>query len=108
MRVTTRHFVILLAAGAAPESAPRLGIVASRKVGGAVVRNRAKRLVREAFRIASGLFPPGVDAVVVVRPAFAAIRDGRGGHGLGLAAVAGELDAVRGAIRRAAAAACRA
>ena len=32
------------------ERAARLGIAATRKVGGAVVRNRAKRLVRELFR----------------------------------------------------------
>ena len=30
----------------------RLGIVASKKVGNAVLRNRAKRVIREAFRIA--------------------------------------------------------
>jgi ribonuclease P protein component len=45
----------------------RLGIVASRKVGNAVVRNRAKRLVREAFRSSPDLFSPGTDVVVIVR-----------------------------------------
>lgn len=32
-----------------------------------MVRNRAKRLVREAFRATRELWPPGVDVVVVVR-----------------------------------------
>jgi ribonuclease P protein component len=45
----------------------RLGIVASRKIGNAVVRNRAKRLVREAFRSSPDLFSPGTDVVVIVK-----------------------------------------
>ena len=43
----------------------RLGIAATRKLGGAVVRNRAKRLVRELFRHAD--VPPGLDIVVIPR-----------------------------------------
>jgi ribonuclease P protein component len=46
---------------------PRLGLVASKKIGVAVVRNRAKRLVREAFRTNPDLFSPGTDLVVIVR-----------------------------------------
>lgn len=41
----------------------RLGIAATRKLGGAVVRNRAKRLIREVFR--RNKLPHGVDVVVV-------------------------------------------
>ena len=48
--------------------AARLGIVASRKVGPAVVRNRCKRLVREAFRLHPEVFPAGIDVVIIVRP----------------------------------------
>ena len=44
---------------------PRLGIAASRKVGNAVVRNRAKRLVRELFRSHKPLI--GIDIVVIPR-----------------------------------------
>jgi ribonuclease P protein component len=45
--------------------ASRLGIAATRKLGGAVVRNRAKRLVREVFRKAD--VPGGLDIVVIPR-----------------------------------------
>jgi ribonuclease P protein component len=41
----------------------RLGIAATRKLGGAVVRNRAKRLIREIFR--RNKPAPGFDIVVV-------------------------------------------
>ena len=41
----------------------RLGIAATRKLGNAVVRNRAKRLIREVFR--RNKLAPGFDIVVV-------------------------------------------
>jgi ribonuclease P protein component len=44
----------------------RLGIAATRKLGDAVVRNRAKRLVREVFRHTD--VPAGLDIVVIPRP----------------------------------------
>jgi ribonuclease P protein component len=43
----------------------RLGVAATRKIGGAVSRNRAKRRVREIFRTST--FSSGLDMVVVVR-----------------------------------------
>jgi ribonuclease P protein component len=46
----------------------RLGVVASKKVGNSVVRNRVKRLVREAFRKNPGAFPDDLDVVIIVRP----------------------------------------
>ena len=49
------------------EEPPRLGVSVGRKVGGAVVRNRIKRLLREAFRAEARLLPPGTDAVIVAR-----------------------------------------
>jgi ribonuclease P protein component len=48
-------------------SVARLGITASRKVGNAVLRNRAKRLVREAFRATRSLWAASIDVVVIVR-----------------------------------------
>lgn len=45
---------------------PRLGISASkRKIRKATGRNRAKRLLREAFRLTKGTIPPGLDLIVV-------------------------------------------
>lgn len=41
----------------------RLGIAATRKLGGAVVRNKAKRLIREVFR--RNKIAPGFDIVIV-------------------------------------------
>jgi ribonuclease P protein component len=63
-RVQSRFFTFVLVPNGG--SLPRLGLVASRKFGGAVARNRAKRLIREMFRQelprASGF---GADLVVI-------------------------------------------
>jgi ribonuclease P protein component len=45
---------------------PRIGLTVSRRVGNAVVRNRWKRLLREAFRLSQHELPP-LDLVCVVR-----------------------------------------
>jgi ribonuclease P protein component len=69
-RVYTAHFVLLLHARQPSDSGAetsRLGVTVSRRVGSAVVRNRAKRLVREAFRATRDLWDEDLDLVVIVR-----------------------------------------
>jgi len=66
VRVTSRHYVFLLAPGLRQDSG-RVGITVSRKIGTAVVRNRARRLVRESLRRLPDFVPAGIDMVVVQR-----------------------------------------
>ena len=49
------------------DNGPRIGVTATRKIGNAVQRNRARRLVREAFRKNKWLAPDGVDIVINVK-----------------------------------------
>src|SRR5438093_11128369 len=45
----------------------RLGLSVSRKIGGAVQRNRMRRLFREAYRLTKQDLPTGLDLVVIPR-----------------------------------------
>ena len=69
----------------------RLGVTVTRKVGRAVVRNRIKRWVREAFRRERHLFAPGYDMVWVAK---------RNAVDAGYAAVVSDLHALAGRLKR--------
>src|SRR5262245_2419066 len=49
----------------------RLGVITSSKVGGAVARNRARRLLREAFRLHQHDLTQALDLVLIARPSIA-------------------------------------
>ena len=66
LRTKGRYFTVLVAPN--ETGTTRLGIVASRKLGNAVMRNRAKRLIRDIFRRTAWLpVAPAIDVVVIPR-----------------------------------------
>ena len=67
--------------GEPDDDGPRLGLSVSRRVGGAVERNRVKRVLREAFWEEAERLPAGSDYVVVARPDARGLaeREGTGG-----------------------------
>jgi len=60
------------------DATTRLGVVTSKKIGGAVVRNRARRLMREVFRAHQNELTQPVDLVLVARQSIV----GRGWAGV--------------------------
>jgi ribonuclease P protein component len=73
--------LVLYAFPRSGEGEQRVGLSVSRRVGGAVDRNKVKRLLREAFDLESQNLPEGLDVVIVARPEarLVAERDGLGG-----------------------------
>jgi ribonuclease P protein component len=76
----TNHFIIIILENKIGPT--RLGITASRKVGGAVQRNRVKRLLREVFRINYPVIKHCVDFSIIAK---------KGSHSLGYEEVQSEI-----------------
>jgi ribonuclease P protein component len=69
-RYRDQAFWFQLASNSASNELPKLGIIASRRYGGAIMRNQAKRRFREIFRKNIHFFPKGSQVVVLPRPAL--------------------------------------
>jgi ribonuclease P protein component len=82
--VSTRYLVLyaFLRPDEAEEES-RLGLAVSRKVGGAVERNRVKRRLRAAFEQLQESLPKGRDFVLIARPGLAEAAEANGFEWLG-------------------------
>jgi ribonuclease P protein component len=64
------------------EDGPRVGFSVSKRVGGAVERNRIKRVLREAFRHNAHLFGGNMDFVLIARTPIVDLADSEGLEGV--------------------------
>ncbi|HEV3318401.1 MAG TPA: ribonuclease P protein component [Solirubrobacteraceae bacterium] len=88
-RSTANRYLVLYTFPNSSTRRARLGLSVSRKVGGAVERNRVKRLLREAFAQTEHQLGPEQDIVVVARPEIRELAERDGLDGVG--AALGEL-----------------
>ncbi len=76
--VSTRSLVLYWFARDEADGEPRLGLAVPKALGGAVVRNRVKRQLREAWRAQLDAVPSGRDYVLIARPGLAEATEKRG------------------------------
>ena len=81
--VSTRFLVLYSFTREEGDGDPRLGIAIPKKVGGAVVRNRIKRQLRELWRARLDRLPANADFVLVARPGLAEAAEAQGFDWLG-------------------------
>jgi ribonuclease P protein component len=77
-----RHLVVYAFPRSEQDGEPRLGISVGRKLGGAVERNRVKRLLRDAFWNTAAELDGGHDFVIVARPDARALAEEEGEAGV--------------------------
>jgi ribonuclease P protein component len=78
----SRYLVVYAFPRPDDDEAPRLGVSVGRKLGGAVERNRIKRLLRDAFWSCADRIAPGHDFVIVARPDAGELATTRGEQGM--------------------------
>ena len=76
--VSTRFLVLYWFERNGDAGEPRLGIAVPKQLGGAVVRNRIKRQLRETWRAMLDRVPAGSDYVLIARPGLPEAADARG------------------------------
>jgi ribonuclease P protein component len=82
-RSVSTRFLVLYWFAREDDGEPRLGLAVPKAVGPAVVRNKMKRRLREAFGARLAELPRNQDYVLVVRPGLAEAVDTRGFDWLG-------------------------
>jgi ribonuclease P protein component len=73
-RRLTQGCLILNWVAVPPDGRSRLGVITGRRIGEAVARSRARRLLREAFRLHQSRLSQPVDVVLVARPSIVGKR----------------------------------
>jgi len=81
--VSTRFLTLYWFPRDEADDEPRLGVAVPKAGGTAVVRNRLKRQLREAWRARIDAVRPGCDYVIVARPGLAETVESRGSEWLG-------------------------